>query len=310
MPSAVIMSPTCGDIAGRCLWSLFVFHARARDYQRRPSPAGCRCTGLSVVGLRSERDGGRLHAAEVHRARRAEVVDDGVLVLLARNQRLPAGEMFRAVEVAAGDARQSGLGDPAEELLSVEQLDAIEEPTQVSPAPSEVAGGERDRPRRSRVVGMGDHDRGTPVARRLESGSRPVVHRDKASQPDRDGVTGAVGVRIVVRELEAGHEHQAVGRERPVALALYVCEVGIDVRGVDARATVSERPRIIAAQDVVGNTENIEAGRSVEVDHRAERKLAVAPSRVGVELAEQVARASAHSPPVCPRTAAQWVNAW
>jgi hypothetical protein len=42
---------------------------------------------------------------------------------------------------------------------------------------------------------------------------------------------------------------------------------------------------------VVGDAEDVEAGRSVEVDHRPERELAVAPGRVGVELAEERARA-------------------
>jgi hypothetical protein len=37
---------------------------------------------------------------------------------------------------------------------------------------------------------------------------------------------------------------------------------------------------------MVGDTEDVEARRSVEVDHRAKRKLAVAPARVGVKLAE------------------------
>jgi hypothetical protein len=50
------------------------------------------------------------------------------------------------------------------------------------------------------------------------------------------------------------------------------------------------------AQDVVGDAENIEAGRSGEVDHPSERKLAVAPRRVRVQFAEQGARAFAHSP--------------
>jgi hypothetical protein len=121
-------------------------------------------------------------------------------------------------------------------------------------------------------------------------------------------VSGAIRVRVVVGELEAGQEQEPVGRERAGALALDLREVGADVGGVDARAPVPERPRIVAAQDVVGDTENIEAGRSVEVDHRCERKLAVAPSRVRVELAEQGACAFAHSPPLCPRAAGRWVN--
>ena len=60
-----------------------------------------------------------------------------------------------------------------------------------------------------------------------------------------------------------------MSRGRAGALALELRQVGADVGGVDARAPVPERPRIVAAEYVVGNTENIEAGRSVEVDHAA-----------------------------------------
>jgi hypothetical protein len=113
-------------------------------------------------------------------------------------------------------------------------------------------------------------NRGARGARLLHRRGRPVVHRDEAAQPDCNGVSGAVRVRVVVRELEAGHEQEPAGRERASALALDLGEVGADVGGIHARAPVPERPRIVAAQDVVGDTENIEAGRSVEVDHRCE----------------------------------------
>jgi len=72
-------------------------------------------------------------------------------------------------------------------------------------------------------------------------------------------MTGAVRVRVVVRELEAGHEQEAEGRERADALALDLREVGADVCGVDARAPVQQRPRIVAAQDVIGDAEDVEA---------------------------------------------------
>ena len=122
-------------------------------------------------------------------------------------------------------------------------------------------------------------------------------------------MTGTVWVRVVVGELEAGQEQESVGREGAGALALDLREVGADVRSIDAGAPVPERPGIVGAQDVVGDAEDVEAGRSVEVDHRPERELAVAPGRVGVELAEQRARAFAHSPRVCQRAATRWVNA-
>ena len=156
---------------------------------------------------------------------------------------------------------------------------------------------------------MRDENRGARGARLLHRRGRPVVHDDEAVQPDRDGVTGAIRVRVVVRELEAGHEQQPVDRACAGPLALDLRQVGAHVRRVDTRPPVQQRPRIVAAQDVVGDAEDVEAGRAVEVDHRGQRKLTVAPSRVGVELAEQRARASTHLPPVCPWPAARWVNA-
>src|SRR5207249_2880240 len=81
----------------------------------------------------------------------------------------------------------------------------------------------------------------------------------------------------VPREVAGGGRD---GRRRPGV---------VRVRGVNrvaGGAPVAQRPGVVAAQDVVGDAEDIEAGRSVEVDQRSERKLAVAPGRVGVELAE------------------------
>jgi hypothetical protein len=64
------------------------------------------------------------------------------------------------------------------------------------------------------------------------------------------------------------HEQEPVGREGAGALALR--EVRAHVRGVEARAPVPERPRIIAAQDVVADAVDVETGHSVEVDHHSE----------------------------------------
>jgi hypothetical protein len=45
-------------------------------------------------------------------------------------------------------------------------------------------------------------------------------------------------------------------------------------------------PGIVAAQDVVGHAEDVEARTPVELDQLRERQLAVAPGRVSVELAQ------------------------
>jgi hypothetical protein len=46
-------------------------------------------------------------------------------------------------------------------------------------------------------------------------------------------------------------------------LALDLRKVGADVRGIQARTPVPKRPRIVPPQNVVGDTEDVEARRSV-----------------------------------------------
>jgi hypothetical protein len=70
-------------------------------------------------------------------------------------------------------------------------------------------------------------------------------------------MTSAVRVRVVVSELETRDQQHPVGRERTSALALDRREVSADVRGIDARAGVPKRPRIIDdnVPTIVPNTE-------------------------------------------------------
>jgi hypothetical protein len=55
-------------------------------------------------------------------------------------------------------------------------------------------------------------------------------------------------------------------------------------------AGLGHPPRVGAAQDVVGDAEDVEARAAVEVDELAERELPVAPGGVRVELAEECLR--------------------
>jgi hypothetical protein len=94
--------------------------------------------------LGGERDDRRLEPGQEHRPGRAQVGDERLFLLLAGNERRPAGQLVGPVQVGAGDTRQAGRRDPTEQLPPVKELDAIDEPAQLAPAPREVAGGERD----------------------------------------------------------------------------------------------------------------------------------------------------------------------
>jgi hypothetical protein len=96
-----------------------------------------------------------------------------------------------------------------------------------------------------------------------------VVHRDELLDADGDGVAGSIGIGVVVRQLQAGHEQQSERRERSGPLSLDLTEVRVEVLGVHARPSVASRPRIVLAQDVVGHAQDVESGRSVEIDQLA-----------------------------------------
>ena len=55
--------------------------------------------------------------------------------------------------------------------------------------------------------------------------------------------------------------------------------------------------RIVAANDVIGDAEHVEAGLTVGIDELTDRLRTVAPGRVGVELAQQRSlRKACHTP--------------
>jgi hypothetical protein len=107
-------------------------------------------------------------------------------------------------------------------------------------------------------------------------------------------MAGVVGVRVVVGQLEAGHEHESVRLERAALLALDLGAVLVEPLLVDARSAVLRRPRVVGAQHVIGDAEDVEAGAAVEVDELRHRQLAVAPRGVSVELTEEGRRAGTH----------------
>ena len=111
-------------------------------------------------------------------------------------------------------------------------------------------------------------------------------------------MAASTGLVVVEGELEAGDDEHPVRSPGARGLALDLGEVERERHLVD-RAEAEpflHAPGIVRAHDVVGDAEDVEAGSSVEIDELGDGELAVAPARVGVELAEQWSEASSHCP--------------
>jgi hypothetical protein len=160
---------------------------------------------------------------------------------------------------------------------------------------------------------MGGDQRRPGAARLLERDVDPVVDPHELPAADRDRVRCAEWVEVVVGQLEAGNEQEVVlasgalrlGRELPQVLGVF--------RSVEPTGRrIGCQPRVVAARNVVGDAEDVEAGASVEVDELADAQGAVAPVRMRVELAEQWPDFPTHPVrsvrPVCPSVVARLVT--
>jgi hypothetical protein len=102
------------------------------------------------------------------------------------------------------------------------------------------------------------------------SAARPEPEHLTPVEEDTRGVSALLGLALLHRTPAP----RSARAEATAGSARFPCKSAVSEfthpTGVDARAPVLERPRIVAAQDVVGDAENIEAGRCVEVDHRCE----------------------------------------
>jgi hypothetical protein len=105
---------------------------------------------------------------------------------------------------------------------------------------------------------VGGNERGSRLARREERADEPLVRRDEVPQPDRDRVRGQVGLLVVVGQLDAGDDEQAVERKRPLRLGVDRAEVRGEIAAVDAG--LGESPGVVRAQDVVRDAEDVEPG--------------------------------------------------
>ena len=162
--------------------------------------------------------------------------------------------------------------------MAVDQLEAVRERAQLGVAPEATRGAAGDRVR-DRAVRMGGDEGGALVPRLLHRGGDAAIDRHEPVQPDRNrvGAVRAVG-RVVVGELEAGDDEHPVERlGAPGLLA--------DGREVGRVALLGDH--LAAADHVVGDAEDVEPATAVQIDDLIEREEAVAPCRVGMELAEE-----------------------
>jgi hypothetical protein len=111
------------------------------------------------------------------------------------------------------------------------------------------------------LVRVRDDDGGAEIARQLYRRRLPVVHPDEPPRPECHRVAGEVWVRVVEGQLEARYQQQPVSRQCAGPFALDLCAVLVEPVFVDARSSVQGRPRVVRAQHVVGDAENVEAGR-------------------------------------------------
>ena len=103
---------------------------------------------------------------------------------------------------------------------------------------------------------MGGDERRPVRARRSERSVEPGRDVDVRPQADRDRVPGPLGVRIVVRELEAGDHEQVVELAGAERLRADVAQVRVVVAGVHLGR---------AARRMVGDSEDVEAAAPVEI---------------------------------------------
>ncbi len=187
------------------------------------------------------------------------------------------------VEVAARDAGETGLRDPGEELRAVEELEAVHERREL--------GVTREPLRQPTRVGsrlvverMRRDERGAGLDGRLDRLVDAGVDGDEGAEPERQRVRRQPGIGVVVGELEARHDEQAVLPARPRRLALDLGQVGVERGGDDG---VRRLRGALGPADVVGDAEDVEAVRPVEIDERRYRQHTVAPGRVRVQLREE-----------------------
>ena len=191
------------------------------------------------------------------------------------------------MEVAAGDRRQPRVGDPAEELRAVEELEAVRERAQPGVAREPLREASRTGSGSS-AFGCAATSAAPASAAVLMASAIPLSTETNSRRPIATACAASTGSSSLNVELEAGDDKHPVGAPRALGLALDLGEVQRETHLVDrAEASPSSRATGRGAHDVVGDAEDVEAAAAMKVDELGDSELAVAPAGVGVELAEQ-----------------------
>ena len=134
-----------------------------------------------------------------------------------------------------------------------------------------------------------------PAARAVTMASwMPSIDRDVPLETDSDGVSREVGIVVVVGQLEPGQEEEVVVAACPLGFVPDLREIVVIVLGADAACRrLAGRP-VVRADDVVGEAEDVEPDRTVDVDDLPDRERTVTPAAVRVQFGEQGADPGSH----------------
>ena len=80
-----------------------------------------------------------LEARDVNGGGRSEVRENGRFTLRTWNDRLPVPQVLESMEVASRDIRKPRLGNPREDVMPVDELEAVDEWTQRCPLEGEAS---------------------------------------------------------------------------------------------------------------------------------------------------------------------------
>ena len=218
--------------------------------------------------------------------------DERAFTLPAWNEGLPRGEISKLVEVACGYEREVSFCDPRKELPAVRELPTVDDVLKTVPFAPEPARRTPEGPIPGRVWVSRD-DRGSMCSCFEDRGHDAALDRDELMQPERESMCRVVGDVPIVSQLEPGEDEEPVLGQGARRLELQLSEIAGPAPGVD-------RPvqRIIQPSGVICDAKNIESRCSVEIDELRDRKDAVTPRRVGMQLTQQELRS--HLRQCCP----------